>query len=94
MDSTEERLDDLRRRKSQSEAGGGQDRVDAQHKRGKMTARERLDILLDEGSFQEIDSLVEHRCTDFGMDGNVIPGDGVVTEVLNGLADRAAAEPG
>jgi len=79
MSSTEERLDDLRRRKLETKAGGGQVRVDAQHKRGKMTARERLDVLLDDGSFQEIDSLVEHRCTDFGMDGNIIPGDGVVT---------------
>ena len=79
MESTEGRLDDLRRRKLQTKAGGGQTRVDAQHNRGKMTARERLDVLLDEGSFQEIDSLVEHRCTDFGMDGNIIPGDGVVT---------------
>lgn len=79
MDTTQERLDDLRRRKLQAAAGGGQTRVDAQHKRGKMTARERLDTLLDEGTFQEMDSLVEHRCTDFGMDGNIIPGDGVVT---------------
>ncbi|MCS5535158.1 MAG: acyl-CoA carboxylase subunit beta, partial [Candidatus Poseidoniales archaeon] len=52
--------------------------IDAQHNRGKMTARERLEGLLDEGSFQEVDSLVEHRCTDFGMEGNIIPGDGVV----------------
>ena len=79
MPTTEERLRDLRNRKAQSEAGGGQVRVDAQHNRGKLTARERLEILLDEGSFQEIDALVEHRCRDFDMDKNVIPGDGVVT---------------
>ena len=79
MPTTEERLRDLRNRKAQSEAGGGQIRVDAQHNRGKLTARERLEILLDEGSFQEIDALVEHRCRDFDMDKNVIPGDGVVT---------------
>ena len=79
MGATEDRLNDLRRRKAQSEAGGGQTRVDAQHARGKLTARERLELLLDEGSFQEIDALVEHRCRDFGMDSNVIPGDGVVT---------------
>ena len=79
MSSTEDRLKDLRVRKAQSEAGGGQTRVDAQHKRGKMTARERLEMLLDDGSFQEIDALVEHRCRDFDMDKNVIPGDGVVT---------------
>ena len=78
MKTAEERLDELRRRKAQSEAGGGSQRIDAQHNRGKMTARERLEGLLDEGSFQEVDSLVEHRCTDFGMEGNIIPGDGVV----------------
>jgi acetyl-CoA carboxylase carboxyltransferase component len=79
MESTEERLDDLRRRKAIAAAGGGAQRVDVQHAKGKLTARERLEILLDEGTFQEIDSLVEHRCRDFGMDQNVIPGDGVVT---------------
>ena len=79
MSGTEERLKDLRNRKARSEAGGGQARVEAQHNRGKMTARERLELLLDDGSFQEIDALVEHRCRDFDMDKNVIPGDGVVT---------------
>ena len=54
MSSTEDRLKDLRVRKAQSEAGGGQARVDAQHNRGKMTARERLEMLLDDGSFQEM----------------------------------------
>jgi len=78
METADERLDELRRRKAQSEAGGGSQRIDAQHNRGKMTARERLEMLLDEGSFQEVDALVEHRCTDFGMEGNIIPGDGVV----------------
>ncbi len=78
MKTADERLGELRRRKAQSEAGGGAQRVDAQHNRGKMTARERLEVLLDEGSFQEVDALVEHRCTDFGMEGNIIPGDGVV----------------
>ena len=71
MPTTEERLRDLRNRKAQSEAGGGQARVDAQHNRGKLTARERIEILLDDGSFQEIDALVEHRCRDFDMDKNV-----------------------
>jgi acetyl-CoA carboxylase carboxyltransferase component len=79
METAEERLHDLQRRKAQAEAGGGQQRVDAQHRKGKMTARERLEVLLDEDSFQEIDPLVEHRCSDFGMDGNIIPGDGVIT---------------
>ncbi|MEE2748244.1 MAG: acyl-CoA carboxylase subunit beta [Candidatus Thermoplasmatota archaeon] len=78
MKTADDRLGELRRRKAQSESGGGAQRVDAQHNRGKMTARERLEILLDEGSFQEVDALVEHRCTDFGMEGNIIPGDGVV----------------
>jgi propionyl-CoA carboxylase beta chain len=59
--------------------GGGQQRIDAQHKRGKLTARERIDLLLDEGSFEEWDTFVEHRCTDFGMADKKIPGDGVVT---------------
>ena len=78
METTEERLQDLRRRKGQAEMGGGQNRIDAQHGKGKMTARERIEAFLDEGTFQEIDALVEHRCTDFGMDRNIIPGDGVV----------------
>ena len=78
MKTADERLEDLRRRKAQSEAGGGSQRIDSQHNRGKMTARERLEMLLDDGSFQEVDALVEHRCTDFGMEGNIIPGDGVV----------------
>ena len=78
METTEERLQDLKRRKGQAEMGGGQNRIDAQHSKGKMTARERIEAFLDEGTFQEIDALVEHRCTDFGMERNIIPGDGVV----------------
>jgi propionyl-CoA carboxylase beta chain len=78
MSSVQDSIDDLRRRKAQAEAGGGQQRIAAQHARGKMTARERIEQLVDEGSFVEVDSLVEHRCTDFDMDRNVIPGDGVV----------------
>ena len=74
MPTTEERLRDLRNRKAQSEAGGGQIRVDAQHNRGKLTARERLEILLDEGSFREYDKLVEHRCANFGMEKQKILG--------------------
>jgi propionyl-CoA carboxylase beta chain len=88
MKTADERLDELRRRKAQSEAGGGSQRVDAQHNRGKMTARERLEMLLDEDTFQEVDALVEHRCTDFGMEGNIIPGDGVVCG--HGLIDGKA----
>jgi propionyl-CoA carboxylase beta chain len=59
--------------------GGGEQRIAAQHKKGKLTARERIDVLLDEGSFEEWDMFVEHRCTDFDMAGKTIPGDGVVT---------------
>jgi propionyl-CoA carboxylase beta chain len=59
--------------------GGGAKRVDEQHKKGKLTARERLDVLLDEGSFIEYDQLVEHRCVDFGMQDRHFPGDSVVT---------------
>ncbi len=78
MPADEARIEDLRRRKAQAEAGGGQARIAAQHSKGKMTARERLSQLLDDGSFMEVDPLVEHRCRDFDMDRNVIPGDGVV----------------
>ncbi len=59
--------------------GGGEKRISAQHGRGKLTARERISLLLDEGSFEEYDMFVEHRCTDFGMQGQKFPGDGVVT---------------
>ena len=94
MSSTEKRLNDLRARKSRSESGGGQARIDAQHNRGKMTARERLEMLLDDGSFQEIDALVEHRGRDYDMDKNVIPGDGVVTGhgMINGREVFAFAQ--
>lgn len=79
MSTREERAAELRSRKSRASAGGGAARVAAQHEKGKLTARERLELLLDEGTFQEIDTLVEHRCRDFEMDKNIIPGDGVVT---------------
>ncbi len=71
------RLDEKR---AAAKLGGGQRRIDTQHAKGKLTARERIELLLDEGSFEEWDLFVEHRCTDFGMDQAVkIPGDGVVT---------------
>ncbi len=79
MGEGQSRIADLRARKSKSKSGGGLARIKSQHERGKLTARERIDELLDEGSFVEIDALVEHRCRDFGMEKNVIPGDGVVT---------------
>jgi propionyl-CoA carboxylase beta subunit len=69
----------LEERRNNARQGGGQARIDAQHKRGKLTARERIDLLLDEGSFEEFDMFVEHRCTDFAMEKSRIPGDGVVT---------------
>jgi propionyl-CoA carboxylase beta chain len=69
----------LEKRRTTALKGGGEKRVETQHAKGKLTARERLDLLLDEGSFEEFDMFVEHRCTDFGMDEQRIPGDGVVT---------------
>ena len=73
--SASDRLADLLRR---AELGGGEDRLRRQHEAGKLTARERMSLLLDPGSFDEIDALVTHRCQDFGMADQVIPGDGVV----------------
>jgi len=70
---------ELEKRRAQALLGGGQKRIDAQHAKGRLTARERLSILLDEGSFEEIDMYVEHNCTDFGMEATKFPGDGVVT---------------
>ncbi len=75
----EEKIKELERRHREAELGGGQKRIDQQHAKGKMTARERIGYLLDEGSFHEIDKFVVHRCYDFGMDKKKIPGDGVVT---------------
>ena len=72
-------LEQLEDRRSQARLGGGQSRIDAQHARGKLTARERIDLLLDEGSFEEFDMFVTHRCTDFGMESQKPAGDGVVT---------------
>src|SRR5918992_4061172 len=72
-------IEELERRRDVARLGGGQARIEAQHKRGKLTARERVDLLLDENSFEEFDMYVEHRCSDFGMEKTKIPGDGVVT---------------
>jgi propionyl-CoA carboxylase beta subunit len=72
-------LGDLHRRQALAQQGGGPARVIQQHKKGKLTARERLDLLLDEGSFVELDRFVTHRATDFGLADQVFPGDGVVT---------------
>ncbi len=75
----QEILDQLEERREQARLGGGQKRIDAQHSKGKLTARERIDVLLDEGSFEEYDMYKAHRCTDFGMQEQKVPGDGVVT---------------
>lgn len=74
-----DRLVELKDRLAKAELGGGQKRIDKQHEKGKLTARERVHFLLDEGSFEEIGAFVKHRCTDFGMDKQRVPGDGVVT---------------
>ncbi len=69
----------LEGRRAEARLGGGQSRIDAQHAKGKLTARERIELLLDEDSFEEFDMFVTHRCTDFGMENNKVYGDGVVT---------------
>ncbi|KMO17073.1 methylmalonyl-CoA carboxyltransferase [Methylobacterium indicum] len=81
-------LDRLDQRRAQARLGGGESRVAAQHKRGKLTARERIELLLDSGSFEEFDMFVQHRSNDFGMENQKIPGDGVVTGwgTINGRA--------
>jgi propionyl-CoA carboxylase beta chain len=70
---------ELEAKRTKARQGGGQRRIDAQHSKGKLTARERIDVLYDEGSFEEWDMFVEHRCNDFGMAEEKVPGDGVVT---------------
>lgn len=72
-------LQELEDRRAAARLGGGQKRIDAQHSKGKLTARERVELLLDEGSFEEFDMFVAHRCTDFGMENQRPAGDGVVT---------------
>jgi len=73
------KIEKLRELKGEARLGGGQERIDRQHDKGKLTARERLDLLLDEGSFEELDTFVTHRCTDFGMEKKKILGDSLVT---------------
>ena len=75
----EEKLAELERRNEAARGGGGPERTERQHREGKMSARERVEFLLDEGTFEELDRLVVHSCSDFGMDEKVIPGDGFVT---------------
>ena len=75
-------LEQLEKKREAARLGGGQRRIDAQHKKGKLTARERIEVLLDADSFEEWDMFVEHRCTDFGMNDTQIPGDGRSEEPL------------
>ncbi len=79
MSTMEERLEELKKRTEESDQGGGPEKIAKHHKAGKMTARERVLELLDDGSFEEIDKFVVHRCHDFGMEKNLVPGEGVVT---------------
>src|SRR3972149_8738086 len=81
--SMKEVLEELEIRRDKARAGGGAARIKAQHARGKLTARERLDLLLDEGSFEEFDMYVEHRCIDFGMEQTKVPEVGMMTGVSN-----------
>lgn len=82
---TVSKIDDLKQRSTNAELGGGPDRLEKQRSAGKMTARERIDLFLDEGSFEEFDKFVVHRSTDFGLDKQRFPGDGVITG--HGLVD-------
>ncbi|MGH2358823.1 MAG: carboxyl transferase domain-containing protein, partial [Candidatus Limnocylindria bacterium] len=77
--STADKVAHLRELREQARQGGGPERVEQQHARGKLTARERLDLLLDEGSLTELDAFVTHRASDFGLDAERYLGDGVVT---------------
>ncbi len=79
MQTLEDKFKKFEEMKKSAELGGGQDRINKQHKSNKKTARERIDILLDKGTFVELDKFVTHRSTDFGMENNKIPGDGIVT---------------
>ncbi len=76
---SDENLEELRALRQEAELGGGQERIDAQHARGRLTARERLDLLLDKGSFREADMFATHRTSDFGLDQHKVLGDSVVT---------------
>ncbi|MCJ7503396.1 MAG: methylmalonyl-CoA carboxyltransferase, partial [Acidobacteriia bacterium] len=90
----QEKLDELRRRNARAEAGGGEERRAREHAEGKLSARERMELLFDEGTFEEIDKLVEHRCQNFGMAEQRIPGDGVVSGYgrINGRPTYAFAQ--
>lgn len=79
MSNRQNKIKELVERRAAARLGGGQKRIDAQHQKGKLTARERLELLLDKGSFEEFDMFVQHRCTNFGMEKSRYDGDGVVT---------------
>ena len=83
-------LETLKEQKELALVGGGEARIENQHKKGKLAARERLELLLDAGSFREYDMLKAHRCTEFGMDKQNYPGDGVVTGhgTINGRCEH------
>ncbi|MEM9881211.1 MAG: carboxyl transferase domain-containing protein, partial [Pseudomonadota bacterium] len=72
-------LEVLEEKRAQARLGGGQKRIDSQHSKGRLTARERLNVLLDPGSFEEVDMFAEHNCMDFDMQDQKVPGDSVVT---------------
>ena len=74
-----DKIEELKKLKEKAKLGGGKARIKTQHDKGKLTARERIELLADEGSFDEIDAFVKHRATDFGLDKQHFPGDGVVT---------------
>ncbi len=76
---TEQKITELNKLREEAMAGGGAQRVEAQHKRGKLTARERIQLLFDPGTFEELDPFVQHRCTDFGLEKQKVLGDAVVT---------------
>ena len=76
---SQEKVAELQQMKAEAMLGGGTKRIEAQHQKGKLTAREGLDLLLDPGTFNELDMFVTHRSSDFGLDEQRIPGDGVVT---------------
>ncbi len=82
-------LRQLEEKRAAARLGGGERRIAAQHAKGKLTARERLELLFDPGSFEEWDMFVEHRSTDFGMEEQKIPGDGVVTGHGSSMAARS-----
>jgi acetyl-CoA carboxylase carboxyltransferase component len=77
--ATVNKIEELLKKREEAKIGGGEDRIKSQHKKGKYTARERIEKLLDEGSFEEYDMFVTHRCTDFGLENEQYLGDGVVT---------------